>query len=200
MKVFGKVLPGLALTLVGLLSLAPSAKATDVFQTYNLAWSGSSFGNGAIATGLMTLDLTTLPDPESVYTDIITSITSLTVTVSGSGAGDGIFTLADLAPDSDLGTYTYWFTNGFTVNMQGDVLAQLGTDGGDFNLFFAPPGPQGSLPLQLTTDALEGDPMAMTEFAPAIPEPGTSSLILIGLLGLVMVTRKRISQGRQPAN
>ena len=105
---FGKLLPGLTVALVGLLSLAPAAKATDVFQTYDLAWSGSSLnGNAAIATGLITLDLTTLPDPESAYTDLISSFTSLTVTVSGSGAGDGTFTLANVAPDSDFGTFTY---------------------------------------------------------------------------------------------
>ena len=159
----------------------------------------------------MTLDLTTLIDPTTTtgslfgtgYFDIQSDITSLSVTVTGAGAGSGTFTQANLCVCSSLGSDTYWLTRGDTINMEGNVLAQLIADSGDFNLFFTSPGPQGSGVLTLTTDALSGDPMAMTEFAPAAtPEPGTISLMLTGvaLLGAVMIKRKSISLGRQQAS
>jgi len=183
----------LCLAVLMLVALTPTAQA-DTYQTYDLAWSGASLGNGSSATGVITLDLSTLPNPSATgdsglagtdYVDISADITSLSVTVIGSGAGNGTFTLADLAPDSDQGTETYWNTNGNTLNMEGDILAQLEAVAGDFNLFFAPPGPQGSSALVLTTDGLGGNPMAMTEFAPvATPEPGTLSLLPSGLLCL----------------
>jgi hypothetical protein len=201
------------------LILAPNAKA-DTYQTYNLAWSGAPFGSEdtAAATGVMTLDLTKLIDPTtdegslletgtslgiySGYFDIISDITSLSVTVTGAGAGNGTFTKADLCACSYYGSYTYWFTFFRTVNMEGNVLAQLEADHGDFNLFFTSPGPQGGDPLTLFTDALGGLPVVMTEFAVATPEPDTISLMLtgVGLSGLMMVTRKRISLGPQQAS
>ena len=70
------------LLLAGLLLVTAAAYA-DVFQTYALTWSGASFGNNATATGLMTLDLTTLPNPSGFEDDITSDITSLSVTVSG---------------------------------------------------------------------------------------------------------------------
>ena len=184
----------LCLAVLLLVALTPAAKA-DTSQTYDLAWSGAPFGNGASATGVITLDLSTLPNPSASggsglngtdYVDISSDITSLSVTVTGASAGNGTFTLANLAAVSDFGTETYWDTEGVTLNMEGDILAQLQAAGGDFNLFFAPPGPDGSAPLTLTTDGLGGDPMFMTEFTPvaATPEPGTLSLLPSGLLCL----------------
>ena len=188
------VVRGLLLAVIGFACISTAANASDIEQQYVVVWSGSSFGNSANATGTMTLDLTTLPNPESTYTDIFSDIVSLSITVTGAGAGNGTFTLANLAPDSDESTYTYWFTNSDTINMEGNVLSQLETDSGDFNLFFASPGPQGSMPLTLDTDALEGFNMAMIEFSPA-PEPGTGTLMLsaLGFLGLTAAMRKRIS-------
>jgi hypothetical protein len=202
-----QILLSLSLALAVPLSMTPDANA-DTYQTYNLAWSGATLGNGATATGVITLDLTTLINPTTSagslsgrgYFDIISDITSLSVTVTGAGVGDGTFTKANLCACSNFGSNTYWNTNGSTVIMEGNVLAQLTADLGDFNLFFPSPGPQGSAILTLTADAisiptplgLAGDPMKMTEFAPvATPEPSTISLMLtgVGLLGLMMVTR-----------
>ena len=45
-------------------SLFPPAKA-DVFQTFDVEWSGASLGNSAAASALITFDLTTLPNPHS---------------------------------------------------------------------------------------------------------------------------------------
>lgn len=194
-----------------LLILSPNAKA-DTFQTYNLAWSGASWGNGATATGVITLDLSTLINPTTTAGslegsgdfDIISDITSLSVTVMGAGAGDGTFTEANLCACSALGSSTYWYTNGSTVDMEGDVLAQLTADGGDFNLFFTSPGPQGVSPFTLDTQVPDYVTMPMTEFSPETamtPEPSTISLMLtgVGLLGLI-VMRKRIALDHQQAS
>lgn len=174
-----------------------SPALADVLQTYNLSWSGSFLGNSASASGQMTLDLTTLINPTvpgglegtSDY-DIVSDIKSLTVTVTGASAGNGSYSLTDLCTCSALGSSTLWNTNGATVNMQGDVLAQLTANDGDFNLFFTAPGPQGSQELTLTTNALSGDPMDMTKFAPAVgrrapvPEPATWVMMGLGFAGL----------------
>jgi PEP-CTERM motif len=175
------------------LAIATSASAlTDVFQTYDLAWSGAFLGNDASASGQITLDLTTLTNPSplgGLGIDIVSDITSLTVTVTGASAGNGPFTESDLCACSTLGTSTLWNTNGATVDMHGDILAQLTVDGGDFNLFFTSPGPQGSQELTLTTNGLSGDPMEMTQFAPALgraaaPEPATWMMMGLGFAGL----------------
>jgi hypothetical protein len=180
------------------LILATGFARADTFQTYDLAWSGASFGDGASATGTMTLDLTTLINPTvpgglegTSYYDIVGDITALSITVSGASSGNGVFTLSDLCGCSAFGSFTYWSTNGSTVNMSGDVLSQLQADGGDFNLFFSAPGPQGSDPLTLTTNGLDGDPMAMTEFAPAgVPEPGVWALLGLGVFGVGFALRR----------
>jgi hypothetical protein len=117
------------------------------------------------------------------YYDIVSDITSLTVTVTGADAGNGAYTLADLCACSAFGSFTFWNTNGNAVNMKGDVLAQLNAAGGDFNLFFTAPGPQGSAPLTLTANASIGDEMAMTKFAP-VPEPATWVMMSLGFGGL----------------
>jgi hypothetical protein len=169
----------------------------DVYQTYKLAWSGSGFGNGASATGSMTLDLTTLINPTvpgglegTSYYDIVGDMTALNITVSGASSGNGVYTLSGLCACSFFGSYTYWNTNGVTINMSGDVLSQLEAAGGDFNLFFSAPGPQGSGPLTLTTNALSGDPMAMTEFGPGVPEPGVWAMLGIGVFGVGFALRR----------
>jgi hypothetical protein len=177
----------LSMGLLGLLCSATVARA-DTFETYSLAWSGATFSNSAIATGTMTLDLTTLPaNVSSSPVEIISDITSLSITVTDASAGNGTFTLADLLTGSS--PYTYWSTGGYTFNMYGDVDAQLRADVGDFNLFFPYPGPTGVDRQLLGTNGNDGgDDMFLTEFQPVgAPEPDTASLTLlgVGMLGLL---------------
>jgi hypothetical protein len=192
------------LFVVGLLSLAPAAYA-DSFQAYNLAWSGSSFGNSASAAGQITLDLTTLPNPGGPAFDLYNEIQSLTVTVSGAGLGDGTWTKADLGPNSALGTYTYWWTGGGALNLGTELVGQPTVDGGpwgtpdgnsgDFNLFFNGSGPLGTFYFTLTTDGGTGDSLLLTEFAPtSTPEPGTLMLLASGLAGLAGAVRRKLMQ------
>ena len=187
----------IAFAVMSLVIVTGASAQADVFQVYSLAWSGAFLGDNASASGTMTLDLTTLIDPTTPgggvegtddY-DIFSDITSLTVTVTGSSAGNGVYTLTDLCACSSLSSRTFWDTNGVAVNMHSDLLAQLTIDNGDFNLFFTPPGPQGSQELTLTTNGLSGDPMEMTKFAPALgaaptPEPATWVMMGLGFAGL----------------
>ena len=181
------------MVILGLLGLGNSARA-DVFQTYALAWSGASFSNAASATGQMTLDLTTLPNPNASSTDILGSITSLTVTVTGASAGNGTWTRADLPTSSA----TYWWTDGATLNMNAQLVGQAtpnspwGTpDGasGDFNLFFATTGaPTGTNYFTLTTNG--GEDMLLTSFAP-VPEPDSLALLGFGAVVLASLVGRR---------
>jgi hypothetical protein len=165
----------------------------DVLQAYNVAWSGAFLGNDASASGTMTLDLTTLMNPTppgGSGIDIVSDITSLTVTVTGASAGNGVYTLSDLCACSPLGTATLWNTNGATVDMNEPIVTQLTAAGGDFNLFFTPPGPRGSQELTLATNGLSGDQIEMTQFATTlssgapVPEPATWVTMGLGFAGL----------------
>lgn len=194
----------LSLVLVGLLGSLSTARA-DLMRTYALAWSGASFSNSARATGRITLDLTTLPNPTlSSSVDMYGSITSLSVTVTGASVGNGTWTLADL-PTSG-GPATNWWTAGAALDMNTQLLGQAtsgnawGTpDGssGDFNLFFSPVGaPLGTFYFTLTTRGTDnslGDSMLLTSFAPvtSVPEPGSLSLLALGLVGLAGITARR---------
>jgi len=89
-------------------SLFPPAKA-DVFQTFDVEWSGASLGNSAAASALITFDLTTLPNPHSgvaagaLIGPVTNFITALSLTVSGAGVGNGTFGLSDFSPGSSPG-------------------------------------------------------------------------------------------------
>ncbi len=187
---------------VGLLVLSATAYA-DTFQTYNLAWSGATFGNSSTATGQITLDLTTLPNPGGPAFDMYNDIASLTVTVVGATSGNGTWTRADLCACSALGTFTYWDTGGVALNMNQQLVGQptLGNpwgtpDGisGDFNFFFTNGGPLGTFFFTMTSDGGLEDSMLLTSVAPvsSTPEPGTMALFGSGIIGLAGVLRRKI--------
>ena len=187
------------LLMISVLALAVSANA-DVFQTYDLTWSGVSFGNNATATGQITLDLTTLPNPGGPAYDMYPDIASMTLTVSGAISGNGTWTRSDLAPISNLGTYTYWDTGGATLDMNQQLVGQPTTgspwgtpDGisGDFNFFFTNGGPIGTFYFTLTSDGGNGDTMALTSVAPEVPEPGTLVLAGSGIMLFAGSLRRR---------
>jgi len=181
--------------IAGLLLLVTTAYA-HTFQTYDLAWSGATFGNNATATGQITLDLTTLPNPAAQGYDLSNDTASLTVTVVGASSGNGTWTKADLG-------FTFWWTGGVALNMNQQLVGQAtlgnpwGTpDGnsGDFNLFFNNNGPSGTFYFTLTTDGGTQDPMLLTSFAPvsSTPEPGTLIMLGTGVLGLAGTLRRKL--------
>jgi len=186
-----------ALAALVLGGLATAARA-DVYQTYDLTYSGTPYSNSASATGTVTLDLTAFgADPHDVYGvvgggAISPYITALSLTVSGSGAGNGTFTLADY--------------NGFAfkfVPIDGteQLVGQTGFD--DLN-FFAntvnPLAPSAYSPLTLMTDGggADGVLITMTSALPvtlapaAAPEPAQvlSGLLVAGLGGASLLVRR----------
>jgi len=187
------------LLMISVLALAVSANA-DVFQTYDLAWSGVSFGNNATATGQITLDLSTLPNPSGGTYDMYNDIVSMTLTISGATSGDGTWSRSDLAPISNLGTYTYWDTGGATLNMLQQLVGQPTTgnpwgtpDGisGDFNFFFTNGGPIGTFYFTMTTAGGNGDQVLLTSVEP-VPEPGTMVLAGSGLMLFAGSIRRKL--------
>jgi len=189
----------LGLLLFDALMLVPAASADDVYQTYNLAWSGAYYSNSASATGQITLDLTTLPNPNYNNIQRITSdITSLTVTVTGATIGNGTWTLASLNDDR-------WWTDGATLDMRTELVGQptpnnpWGTpdlNSGDFNLWFNNGGPGGANAFTLAAASGGGNKMLLTEFDPvtATPEPCSFIFLGSGLAALAGMARRKIGQ------
>jgi hypothetical protein len=180
--------------------------------TFDLAWSGVSFGNSASAVGTISLDDSLLPNPGRVDT-LSPTVTALSITVSGAASGNGTFNMSDF-------DFWYWDTNGATLDLNSQLVGQntLGNpwgtpddgiigspdDGisGDFNLFaYTVLGaPRGTNYFTLTTNNGTGDSMLLTSFSPktgAVPEPTSIAIFGIGagLMSLVS-NRRRCRQQR----
>ena len=131
---------------------------------FNLTWSGASQGNVATATGVIGLDLTTIPAaPSHTLPSIPSWITSFTITITGASSGNGTFTLADFSG------FTF-DSNGVPLNYTTDLVGQLSL--GSFNVQSSSfNAPVGAGPNIINADAGNSDLLDLTSFilAPVVP-------------------------------
>ncbi len=127
---------------------------------FNLTWSDTINMSGATATGVIGLDLATIPTaPSHTSNSIPAWITSFTMTITGAGSGNGTYTLTDFS------AFTF-DSNGVTLNYTADLVGQLAS--GSFTAFGSLPNyPTGVAPNTMVTDGLVGDFLVLTSFTPA---------------------------------
>lgn len=185
-------------------ALALSALALPVFaasQTFDLTWSGASFGNTATATGEITFDPAQLETYNQFYFPSAV-VTSASITIQGAQSGNGTFDA------SNFDFVVIELANGldFSKQLVGQSLADGSTwgtstgdggngAGGDFNFFsnHDSDAPYGTWYFTLSTADGSGDPMlltSMTAATAAVPEAQASAMLLAGL-GLVGVIARR---------
>lgn len=131
----------LALVLLG---ATVSAAAAPIAFNFTFAERGGT----ATATGTIVFESTLLQNPTTGMGQTFVlpnpAVLNLTVTVTGSAAGNGSFTLDDFSQ-------VYWSTNGGTLDLTRQLVGQptnglaWGTEpssgeAGDFNIFSFPPG------------------------------------------------------------
>jgi PEP-CTERM motif len=182
---------------MGLIMTAATARA-DVFQTYDLSYSGAAFGNAATATATITLDLSLMNNPGETDQATVPFVTDFSITVSGASSGNGTFGFADYNGSGTLGGF-YLTTNGGTLDFNQELIGQptsqdpFGTvpsagNAGDFNIFGNgndAAAPQGTFFFQITTDGGAEDSLFLTSFRPrSVPEPSGLVLSALGLIGL----------------
>ena len=178
--------------------------------TFDLAWSGVSYGNSASAVGTISLDDSLLPNPSVSFTFIqplSPTVTALSITVSGAASGNGTFNMSDFG-------MLIWGTGGATLDLNSQLVGQntLGNpwgtpDGvsGEFNFFSSnfSGAPTAAFLFTLQTNNGNGDLMLLTSFSPqtaGVPEPTSIAIFGIGagLMSLVS-NRRRCRQQRQTA-
>src|ERR1700691_2410264 len=100
------------------LVLGLAAKSQAALETFDLAWSGASFGNSAMGTGTVTFDPSLLNNPGN--NDPL-NVTAFSITISGAtnSLDDGTFGLAD------YGGFLL-DTGGATLNFSQQLIGQGG--------------------------------------------------------------------------
>lgn len=176
------------------LALAAATAATpamaDFYQAFDITYSGASWGNTAVANGLIYLDLATLGTSPSAdndvtasvppYTSISGYVSSLDLTVSGStSGGNGAFTLAD---------YSGIVFNFNSVDLTTQVVDQPGLE--DFNFFSVDSAPSAVFPLTMLDSG--GDLLSLTSLVEPSPEPSqmVSGLAMAALGGASLLVRR----------
>ncbi len=176
------------------LAISAGAAMADIFQTYTLQYENVSVAFGpypsdpGLMSGVVTLDTTALPNPSppspsgTTFLPIGPYVSSLTLTVTNSPVGDGIYTLADY-------NILVWDTNG-TVDFSKNLIGQIS----DFNFIdpdFADPNvliPTGVAPVIMRA----GDSGFRLISAEPVPEPSGLIALGAGLLSLAAVRSRSL--------
>ncbi|MDE2378875.1 PEP-CTERM sorting domain-containing protein [Bradyrhizobium sp.] len=202
----------IGLTMSGAVSATADLIATpasaSVFQTFDITWSGASFGNTATATGEVTIDTSlypTITSPPSLppVTPLSNpAVTALRITVSGASSGNGTFTLSDF--------WGFRFYTPSSLDLSQELVGQALSNG----CFFANPtgacgfgnsgglnffgntssDPLGTSFFVLTTNHGSGDAMAIASITAAIPESSTWAMMILGFGGLGFMAYRRRSK------
>jgi hypothetical protein len=90
--------------------------------TYDLAFSGASFGDSAVGVGTVTIDTSLLNNPGSTDTASSPFVDAFSITISGATSGNGAFGMAD---------YSGFFfdTNDAILNLSTQLIGQTTPNG-----------------------------------------------------------------------
>ncbi len=148
-----------------------------LYRSFRVRYSGASFGNTAVADGVMTIDAIPFAQFANPGFDFYIigaggSVADLTLTISNASAGNGTFTLPDLffyyiTTFDALDLDTEWV--GQAQPSQGTTWGAPGSDGtaGDFGFFgVTPDAPTGTTPFQIATNGGLGDSLTLTSVTP----------------------------------
>lgn len=166
---------------------APVSHAVPI--TFNLSYSGASFGNQATGTGFVTFDDAVLPNPGTLanVTAATLGVQAFSIAIAGASTGNGTF---------GLGSVTNWIWSvSAPLNLTGELVGQVGFL--DFNWCAAnfigciAPAPGGISAFTISTNAETGDRLVLTSMRRAtVPEPATLALLVFGLFGIAVMRRQ----------
>ncbi|MGG7568147.1 PEP-CTERM sorting domain-containing protein [Rhodovulum sp. DZ06] len=183
--------------LAAALGLGLAAGASAAPATFDLAWEG--VGNGASATGSVTLDDAVFSAPAGVWYGSLGSglaITAFEITVSGASVGDGTFGL------SDFTEFGFFFTAPLDPTMElvgqpqaSGVFGEINEESDfGFQNVIGSAAPVSVWYFTIQTNGGTGDELALTSMAPAlaadVPLPATGLLLAAGLAGAAALRRR----------